>query len=313
MEYIKKCVNGVISSFDLTYRGSIEIPLKCGDNIDIVKINYNAGSYSNFTSIDMSNTKIETIMYNAFLHADYLTDVKLPPTLKIIDANTFGCTPLTSIILPSTLTLINGAFNKCFRLNFISVEEGNTYFVSESNCIFSCNFSILYTVGSNLKFNNIPHMDMIEQIDFYCFSGRNIDKFIATSNLKSLISHAFHGASRMKFCDLSLSNVTVLPLNCFWSLNSIEKIVLPSSLVEMKSGSIRACPKLKFFIIPESVSSIVQSAFTELELLTDVFYYGTSFIDNDCFNGYNVRVHVTTLYTNENLRNSLLFMMLQMH
>ena len=298
MENIIKCENGIIYKFNISYKGPIKIPEKCSDDSIIITINQSAGKNSLFTSIDMSGTKIETICKESFLGSKYLTEVKFSPTLKALYENSFCSTPIESVSFPNTLTCVYGAFNRCSYLNTITMAQGSSTFVSESNCLFSYNFSILYMVGSNLRFKDIPRTDKIEKIYLYCFSQRKIEKFIASSNLKELYLCAFHAANNMKVCNLSLSNVAVLPYHCFWDMASLEKIILPRSLIKIENKAIQVCPKLRFIVIPESVSSIEASAIVDLSKLTDVYFYGATFINNDAFNGYSVKVHVTTFYKN---------------
>jgi len=299
MEHITNCTNGVIYEFDVQYKGPISIPDKCSDGSTIKTIEYKSAHKSEFTSIDMSGTHIEVIKEMAFLNSKYLTEVKFPPTLKTLDPNSFGMTKIKSISLPNTVTSVKGAFNRCPLLDTITVDSGSDAFVSESNCLFSPNYAVLYMIGSNLRFNNIPHMDKIETIDIYCFSERRIEKFIATNTLKQLNPAAFHAAYSLKICNLSASQITELPASCFWDLRTLEKVILPLTLTTIMNDAINNCPKLRFVIIPEKVSSIASSSIYSNAILRDVFYFGSTFIDEDVFNGGIVRVHATSYYDHE--------------
>lgn len=92
-------------------------------------------SCGGLTSVTIPNG-VTSIGTNAFGYCTGLADIKLPSTLKTIGGGAFSDAPLTQIVIPSGVTSI--AFNPfagCSRTNIISVENGNTAYKMDGNCL----------------------------------------------------------------------------------------------------------------------------------------------------------------------------------
>ena len=58
--------------------------------------------------------------------------------------------------------------------------------------------------------------------------------------------------------------------SCFFSCSSLEEIILPDSLQEIRIGAFAKCASLKSVVIPKTVHTIGDSAFENCSNLTDV-------------------------------------------
>ena len=99
---------------------------------------YNCGNYDptepgeapvpNLTTIDLSNTKVESIGEGAFYSCSKLTTITLPSTLTTIGNSAFrNCSSLTSFSVPGSVTTIGAqAFDYCDNLADFTFEASNT-------------------------------------------------------------------------------------------------------------------------------------------------------------------------------------------
>lgn len=78
---------------------------------------------------------VTTIGYDAFYGCTGLTSITIPQSVTKIDYYAFSETGLTSIIIPSSVELIeDDAFAYCSDLSSISVDEGNDIYDSRNGC-----------------------------------------------------------------------------------------------------------------------------------------------------------------------------------
>lgn len=111
------------------------------------------------TSITIPNS-VTSIDVDTFRMSG-LTSIVIPDSMTSIGNGAFGISNLTSIVIPSNVTSIgDGAFERCSDLTSITVEEGNSVYHSDGNCLIEtasktviagCKTSILPTDGSVTK------------------------------------------------------------------------------------------------------------------------------------------------------------------
>ena len=111
------------------------------------------------TSITIPNS-VTSIDVDTFRMSG-LTSIVIPDSMTSIGNGAFGISNLTSIVIPSNVTSIgDGAFERCSDLASITVEEGNSVYHSDGNCLIEtasktviagCKTSILPTDGSVTK------------------------------------------------------------------------------------------------------------------------------------------------------------------
>lgn len=124
---LDKMTCGVVRQSDTQNMTEIIIPstvLYNGKDLKVISIYDNAFEEDNINSIDMSNAMyLETIGESAFKNCLHLTEVKLSPVCKEINAEAFASCDMTTIAIPSTCEYLGSkAFCECKSLQQLIFE-----------------------------------------------------------------------------------------------------------------------------------------------------------------------------------------------
>ncbi len=244
---------------------------------------------------------VTTVGNSAFYDCSYLGEVYLPSTLNSIGSNSFAdCESLSAVILPSNLASIganafyasgikaieipasvikigDNAFGWCDYLSSITVNENNTAFSSDENgVLFNKNKTelIKYPVASVTENFVIPNT--VKTVCGYAFEN--------SGNLRNIgVSASVETIGEGAFFNAYLENLVVSPENKNYSSDGSGVLFdkNKTTLIQFPANS-----KLTSYVIPESVTSIADSAFhncNSLENITvsggisslgdEVFYY----------------------------------------
>ncbi len=141
-------------------------------------------------SINLQDTKLETIGGQCFSNAAMLTSITLPTTLTYIGYEAFrNCTALTSITIPANVTtlenrngsndmLVNkgGVFAGCTKLASVTFASGSKLTLISSFCFYGCTALTEITIPAS-----------VTTIGCYAFEGSGVTKvtFANTSSWKA--------------------------------------------------------------------------------------------------------------------------------
>ena len=173
---------------------------------------------SGLTTVDLSNcTSLKSIGGSAFSYCSGLTAVDLSNCTSLTRIGDFAfdsCSSLASITLPSSLTSIGlGALNRCGGLESITVEEGNSVYHSEGNCMIETDTNTLVFGCNN---STIP------------------------SYITSIGDGAFLGCSGLTSITLP-SRLTGIGESAFNSCSGLTSITLPEGLTRIEASAFYNC------------------------------------------------------------------------
>lgn len=222
----------VIEADNNTYSGEIVIPNSVGV---MVNEQSGGGQYEKFFDV-------RGIGPSAFAGCTGLTRIVLPPTLTTISANAFtGCTGLTSIELPASVNVVGyNAFSGCTGLTRV-VMSGNMEEISEG-AFKNCTALTSVTLPSRLK-----------RIYRLAFGGcSSLSSITIPNQVKSIYQEAFSGCTSLKSVVIP-NSVTMLGWNVFYNCTSLTSVTLSNNLSTL-DYTFSGCTSLTSVDIPASVT-----------------------------------------------------------
>ena len=202
---------------------------------------------------------VTSIVDNAFMFCVNLTSIEIPDGVICICKNAFNsCTSLTSITIPSSVISIGDeAFTNCSKLRFINISNG---VISIGDSAFNgC---------SELKSVTLP--DSLTSIGELAFENCHNLVFV---NIPSSVTHIGGGA----FAGCEFSSIEISKANRAFTISD-------GVLYNSKKTQIISCSyTVSSFVIPNSVTSITNSAFSYCELTSITIPDGVTIIGNASF------------------------------
>ena len=195
-----------------------------------------------------SDTKTATLVPKT--DGKYSGDIIIPEKVKGNDgveyvvaslgASCFeGCTGLTSITIPSSVTSLGDyCFPGCSGLTSITIPSSVTSL--GDGCFQDCSGLTSITIPSS-----------VTSLGDYCFPG--------CSGLTSITIP---------------SSVTSLGGNCFWNCSGLTSITIPSSVTSLGDFCFQGCSGLISITIPSSVTSLGGNCFLNCQKLETVYFEG---------------------------------------
>ena len=194
---------------------------------------------------------VTSIDDRAFEDCIGLTSIVIPDSVTSIGPSAFNdCIALTSIAIPVSVTSIgNYAFYGCSGVTSITVEEGNSSYHSDGNClietksktvIVGCSTSVTPTDGS------------VTSIGKSAFGGRtSLTSIVIPDSVTSIGDAAF--------------------INC----TDLTSVVIGNGVTDIGFRAFDNCIALTSIVIPNSVTSIGDDAFKKGKGLISVTFKGT--------------------------------------
>lgn len=198
----------------------------------------------------------------AFDGCTSLTTVTLPASLTTINTMFFyHCEALTSVTVPSTITSIgNSAFNGCKALE--SLDLSATQLTSIGNSAFdgckaleSLDLSTtqLTTIGSSAFYG--------------CTSLASV---LLPAGITSLDNSVFSQCSSLQSLDLSQALITAIPSSTCHQCTSLTSVQLPATITSIGANAFYQCPIASFSCTSNGALTIERDAFYYCRQMTDL-------------------------------------------
>lgn len=313
--------------------------------------NYIDGSFfknfDNLEKIEVSpdNTAVEVINNCVIKKGDNLAAYNLYfafksstiPTDRNIEINgyAFGYTNIEDVYIPKNVTKISDdAFFKNYDLKSFRVEEGNTTFKVENNCLLK-NIGNGWAVLASSLNSTIPTDTEVWLIAPYAFQYSKIKKLHIPKNIREIRQT---GLANSEIEELTFDDDTQLHdwngnntlFSCLNNLPKLKSIRYPKNITTIAAGtggnSLANCTSLETLYIPKTITSIspgFASTLTSLKTIVleagnTMYEYTNGFlidIKNNILAYYNgneenvtIPSNVTTIasyafYNNKNIKN----------
>ncbi len=234
----------------------------------------------NFNGRTLPVTRIDT---EAFRGCTGLTSVTIPNSVTVIGYYVFdGCTGLTSVTIPNSVTSIAGySFSNCSKLTSITIPNSVTEIGEEAfqDCTSLNSITIPESVTAignrafwgTAWYNNQP--------DGLVYAGNVAYKYKGTmpANTKITLKDGTSGIAGAAFRECSsLTSVTIpnsvtsIGRNAFKNCSGLTSITIPESVMSIGYEAFRGCTGLTSVSIPNSVTEIGYWAFGGCTGLTSI-------------------------------------------
>ena len=221
----------------------------------------------------------------AFYGCSGLTSMIIPSGVTSIGYRAFkGCSVLTSMIIPSGVTAIGKeAFYGCSGLTSLTIpssvtEIGELAFEGCSGLTSMTIPSSVTSIGwgafaecSGLTSLTIP--SSVTSIDRYAFAGcSGLTSLTIPSGVTSIGNYAFADCSGLTSLTIP-SSVTSIGEYAFENCSGLTSLTIPSSVTSISDRAFYGCSGLTSLTIPSGVTSIGEGAFEVCSGLTSIYVY----------------------------------------
>ena len=212
-----------------------------------------------------------------------LISVKMPNSVKQINAAFQDCKNLTSVVLPEKLNRLDDSFTGCSKLKNVEFKSCQSIKRAFSDC-------------SSLRSVTLPSNLTI--LDRDCFWDSGLDSIIIPNNVEEIGESSFRGCSNLKYvsfppsvkringfafdnCALdsvSLPGLTYIGSHAFSSNQNLKELRVPSTLEKIEDGAFSDCNLEKVYaytVLPISINQNTFDNFSNIAL-----YVPTQSVDN---------------------------------
>ena len=191
----------------------------------------------------------------AFYNCSRLTAIELPSLLTSIGEWAFVGCPITSFIIPASVTEIGcNPVMSCGELVSLQVEEDNTKFIAIDNVLYDKGMTRVIACAAKEVSVSLPNTvtEIAERAFYKCESLTTI---ALPSSLTTIGDYAFSGCRSLTTIALP-SSLTTIGDYAFNSCSGMTTIALPSSLTSIGKWAFYGCSGMTTIDLPSSLIEI---------------------------------------------------------
>ena len=237
----------------------------------VTSIGDRAFCWCNALSSIVFSGSLTSIGSQSFDRCEGLTVIRIPNSVKSIGDMAFGdCIGLTSIEIPSSVTDLSfAAFSNCTSIASIVVDPDNPVYDSRNNC----NAVIETSINSlMIGCENTIIPNSVTTIGFVAFSSASgLRSIVIPSSVTKIVINPFEGCT-------NLTSIVVESGNPIYDSRNSCNAIIKTNTNEIITGC-------KNTVIPNTVTSIGESAFTSCGLTSIVIPNSVTRIGKGAFYG----------------------------
>ena len=223
----------------------------------------------------MPVTKIKS---SAFYGYTNVNSVTLPSSLKSIDFAAFSnYTALTSIVIPEGIKSLSQTFSYCLNLEKVTIPSSISYMYEPiKNC------PKLKTAGPIGGGYNVEYAWTVS-LPYRAFDIDSLEKVVVPASITTIENQAF-SAPKLKTAgpigggyNIEFGWTDEIPERAF-AYSNIQSITLPNTITKINKMAFYNASHLYSMVIPASVTTLGDSAFTYCRQLVEIFNLSSCYL-----------------------------------
>ena len=235
------------------------------------------------------------------------TSYDIPNGIEIIKDGAIDYVPaLKSISIPATVTEIGYTFYGCEALETISVAEGNEYFTTDNNVLFSSDKTKIYRYPAAKQGNSYDIPQSVKEIGSYAFMGCNqLAQITIPDGVEKIDVSAFNKCISLTEITIPKS-VTNMEWAIFMNCTSLKKAVIEANVNKIEDLFVD-CYELENVVLPETVETI-EGAFEDCTSLAEITLPSNlQTLDYSAFRGCTALAEITLPNTLEEIGDNTFY------